>query len=261
MASVRAWNDWHLEEWAGTYPERIIPCQLPWLLDPEVGAQMIYENAERGFSAVTFSEDPSKLGFPTLHSGYWEPFIRACAETGTVINLHIGSSGSSPMTTPDAPPDVVGVLFFAYAIYAAVDWLFTLAPVRYPELKICLSEGGIGWVPAMLDRLEHMESYNNMYGTWTGDLTPAEVLRRNFWYCAVEDPSAFALRDRIGVDHILLESDYPHCDSTWPRTQTVIEHEIGGLPEDDVRKMTWENASKLFRHPVPEAVQRDPNAY
>ena len=106
-----------------------------------------------------------------------------------------------------------------------------------------------------------MESYNNMYGTWTGDLTPAEVLRRNFWYCAVEDPSAFALRDRIGVDHILLESDYPHCDSTWPRTQTVIEHEIGGLPEDDVRKMTWENASKLFRHPVPEAVQRDPNAY
>ena len=38
MASVRAWNDWHLEEWAGTYPDRIIPCQFPWLLDPEVGA-------------------------------------------------------------------------------------------------------------------------------------------------------------------------------------------------------------------------------
>jgi predicted TIM-barrel fold metal-dependent hydrolase len=201
------------------------------------------------------------LGFPTIHSGYWDPFLRACEETGTVINLHIGSSGSSPATTADAPPDVAGVLFFAYAISAAVDWLFSLAPVRYPELKICLSEGGIGWVPALLDRLDHMGTYSQMYGTWHSDLTPSEVLRRNFWFCAVEDQSTFALRDRIGVDHILLESDYPHCDSTWPNTQRVIEEEIGGLPAADIRKMTWENASILYHHPVPEAVQQSPDAY
>jgi len=261
MAAVRAWNQWHLEEWAGTHPGRIIPCQIPWLLDPDVGAAMIRSNAELGFRAVSFSEDPSRLGFPSIHSGYWEPFIRACAETDTVINLHIGSSGSSPGTSADAPPDVAGVLFFAYAIFAAVDWLFSLAAVRYPDLKICLSEGGIGWVPALLDRLDHMDSYNAMYGTWTGDATPSEVLQRNFWFCAVEDQSTFPLRHRIGVDHILLESDYPHCDSTWPRTQAVIEEELGGLPADDIRKMTWENASVLYRHPVPEAVQQDPNAF
>jgi hypothetical protein len=63
MASVRAWNQWHLEEWAGTHPGRIIPCQIPWLLDPEVGAAMIRSNAELGFRAVSFSEDPSRLGF------------------------------------------------------------------------------------------------------------------------------------------------------------------------------------------------------
>ena len=261
MAALRAWNDWHLEEWAGTYPERIIPCQIPWLLDAEVGAAMIRENAARGFKAVSFSEEPSRLGFPTIHSGYWEPFFRACEETGTVINLHIGSSGSSPATTPDAPADVAGVLFFAYAISAAVDWLFSLAPVRYPDLKICLSEGGIGWVPALLDRLDHMGSYSQMYGTWQSDLTPSEVLCRNFWFCAVEDQSAFALRDRIGIDHILLESDYPHCDSTWPNTQRVINEEIGGLPAEDIKKMTWENASILYRHPVPEAIQRSPEAF
>jgi Amidohydrolase len=125
MASVRAWNDWHIEAWAGAYPDRIIPCQLPWLLDPEVGAQMVYENAERGFRAVSFSENPAMLGLPTIHSGYWDPLMAACAETGTVVNLHIGSSGTSPTTTDDAPPDVPGVLFFAYAITAAVDWLYT----------------------------------------------------------------------------------------------------------------------------------------
>ena len=108
---------------------------MPWLLDPQLGARMIYENAERGFHAVTFSENPAMLGLPSIHSGHWDPMMAACAETGTVVNLHIGSSGSSPSTTDDAPPDVQGVLFFAYAISAAVDWLYSGLPSRFPDLK------------------------------------------------------------------------------------------------------------------------------
>jgi predicted TIM-barrel fold metal-dependent hydrolase len=262
LATVRAWNDWHLEEWAGSYPGRIIPCQLPYLLDPEVAADEVRRNAERGFKAVTFSEMPHELGLPSLHSGHWDPLMRACAETGTVVNLHIGSSSTSPSTSDDAPPDVIGVLFFGYAMFSAVDWLYSRIPVRFPDIRICLSEGGIGWVPALLDRLDHMLRYHEMYGTWSGvELTPAEVMQRNFWFCAVEDPSAFAMRERIGVDKILLEADYPHCDSTWPDTQAVIEREIGGLPPDDIRRFTWENASRLYRHPVPPEVQADPDAF
>jgi predicted TIM-barrel fold metal-dependent hydrolase len=262
LATVRAWNDWHLEEWAGTHPGRIIPCQLPYLLDPEIAADEVRRNAERGFKAVTFSEGPHALGLPSLHTGHWDPLMRACEETGTVVNLHIGSSGTSPSTSDDAPADVIGVLFFGYAMYAAVDWLYSLIPVRFPDIRICLSEGGIGWVPALLDRLDHMLRYHEMYGTWSGiELTPAEVMQRNFWFCAVEDPSAFTMRERIGVDKILLEADYPHCDSTWPDTQAVIEREIGGLPADDIRKFTWENASNLYRHPVPPEVQANPNAF
>jgi predicted TIM-barrel fold metal-dependent hydrolase len=262
LAAVRAWNDWNIEAWSGAYPDRMIPCQLPYMLDPEIGAEEIRKNAARGFKAVTFCEAPHLLGLPSMHSGHWEPIMRACAETDTVVNLHIGSSSTSPSTSADAPADVTGVLFFGYAMFAAVDWLYSKLPVRYPDLKIALSEGGIGWVPALVDRLNHMLSYHEMYGTWKGiDMTPAEVFLRNFYFCAVEDPSAFALRDVIGVDHIFLEQDYPHCDSTWPRTQSVIAHEIGGLPAEDVRKITWENASRVYRHPVPEAIQNDPNAF
>lgn len=263
LAAVRAWNDWHIEEWAGSYPDRIIPCQIPYLLDPEVGAEEIYRNAERGFKAVTFSEGPQELGFPSMHSGHWDPIMRACAETGTVVNLHIGSSGTSPSTAEDAPPDVVGVLFFGYAMFAAVDWLYSMVPVRYPDLKICMSEGGIGWVAGLLDRLDHMLSYHSMYGTWTDDigLTPAQVLKRNFWFCAVEDPSSFVQRHRIGVENILVEADYPHCDSTWPDTQLVIEKEIGDLPPEDIERITWRNASELYDFPVPETVVEDPSSY
>jgi predicted TIM-barrel fold metal-dependent hydrolase len=262
LAAVRGWNQWNIEAWSGAYPDRMIPCQLPYMLDPEIGAKEIYRNADLGFKAVTFSEAPHMQGLPSVHSGHWDPIMRACEETGTVINLHIGSSGTSPSTSDDAPADVVGVLFFGYAIFATVDWLYSRIPVRFPDIKICMSEGGIGWVPALLDRLDHMQTYHTMYGTWDGiDIPPADVLRRNFYFCAVEDPTAFALRERIGIEHILLEEDYPHSDSLWPRTQQVIAKSIGDLPPRDIRRISWQNASELYRHPVPDSVIADPNSF
>src|SRR4029078_9064417 len=234
LAVVRAANDWHLEEWAGRTPGRIIPCQLPWLLDPELAADEIRRNVERGFRAVTFPELPERLGLPSLHTGYWDPFVAACAETGTVVCLHAGSSSSAPMTSSDAPSDTIGVLFFGWAMFAAVDWLYSRLPVRYPELRICLSEGGIGWVAGLLDRLDHVGRYQQMYGTWEGiELTPSEVLRRHFWFCTIEDPSGLEQRHRIGVDHILLEADYPHQDGTWPDTQDIARPQLGSLVAHD----------------------------
>jgi predicted TIM-barrel fold metal-dependent hydrolase len=262
LACVRAWNDWMVEEWAAHSPGRIIPMQLPYLLDPVVAADEVRRNATRGVKAMTFSEAPHLLGLPSLHSGYWDPLMAACAETGTVVCLHVGSSSTSPATAADAPSDTIGVLFFGYAMFAAVDWLYSKLPVRFPELKICLSEGGIGWVAGLIDRLEHVRRYDSMYGTWNEvELSPADTFRRNFSFCAIDDPSAFLQRHVIGVDNILVESDYPHCDSTWPHTQHVLRKQLAEIPADEVAKITWGNASRLFDHPVPVAVQHDPNAY
>jgi predicted TIM-barrel fold metal-dependent hydrolase len=261
LACVRAHNEWHFTEWAQRHPDRLIPAQLPWLLDADVAAAEIRRNADR-FKAVHFSEAPQKLGLPSLHTGYWDPFLRACEETGTVINLHIGSSGTAPQTADDAPPDTVGVLFFAYAMFTAVDWLFSRIPLRFPDLKLVISEGGLGWVAGLLDRLDHMEGYSEMYGTWDSkDMRPADVLLRNFWFCALEDPSAFSGIDRVGAENVLFEADYPHVDSTWPDTQSAVDKQISRLTPDQITKVTWQNASQLYRHPVPETVQRDPNAY
>jgi hypothetical protein len=147
-------------------------------------------------------------------------------------------------------------------MFAAVDWLYSKIPVRFPDIRICLSEGGIGWVAGLIDRLEHVRMYDSMYGTWNDVAeSPAEVFKRNFWFCAIDDPSSYMQRDVIGVDHIMIESDYPHADSTWPNTQTLVEEQIGWLPAADVERITWRNASELFRHEIPEAVQRDPNAF
>jgi predicted TIM-barrel fold metal-dependent hydrolase len=87
------------------------------------------------------------------------------------------------------------------------------------------------------------------------------MLQRNFWFCLVEEPSAMVQRHRIGIDNICFETDFPHAATPWPDSQAMVHKHFAGFPVDEVRKMTWENASKLFRHPVPEAVQRDPEAF
>jgi predicted TIM-barrel fold metal-dependent hydrolase len=260
FAALRAYNDWHLDAWAGAHPDRFVPNQITYLRDPEIAAQEIHRNAERGFKAATFSEAPDKLGLPSIHSGHWEPLFRACAETGTVLCLHVGSSGTSPTTSDDAPPEIPAVLFGAYGMYSAVDWLYSKIPVRHPDIKICLSEGGIGWVAGIMDRLDHCYKYQLGYlPTWRDvDASPTEVLQRNFWFCALDDDAGMRVRDRIGVDHILVESDYPHADSSWPDTQAMLERQLAGqgVSDDDARRITWQNASELFRHPVPAEVRR-----
>jgi hypothetical protein len=117
-------------------------------------------------------------------------------------------------------------------------------------------------VAGLLDRLQHVRKYDAMYGTWNDlAISPAETFRRNFWVCAIDDPSAFLQRDVIGIDNICVESDYPHADSTWPDTQERLRVQLAGLPDADAARVTWANASELFRHPVPAEVQGDPDAF
>lgn len=266
LALVRAWNDWHLEEWAGSYPNRIIPNQIAWLHDPVVAAEEIRRNAARGFHAVTFPESPTVAGFPSLHSGYWDPFMAACAETGTVISIHTGSSGALTIdTVEDAPRDTIDALFGAgYALQTTIDWLYSRYAARFPDLKIVVSEGGIGWVVALMDRLDHSNRMRaGLRDTWAGytDLTPRELLQRNFWWCCVDEPSSIVNIDRIGLDHVMFETDYPHTDTSWPNSQQLARDLFDGHREELIRKVTWQNAATLFQHPVPEAVQRNPNAF
>jgi predicted TIM-barrel fold metal-dependent hydrolase len=255
LAAMRAWNDWHLEAWAGAYPERFIAQQVTWLPDPDVAAEEIRRNAERGFRALSFPEMPEKLGLPSVHTGHWDPVLRACEETGTVLCLHVGSASSIVGGSSDAPAEVTTALFFVGSIITATDWLFSKVALRFPGLRIALSEGGVGWVPALIDRVEHCFRYREFTGGWVDeDLHPVEVLRRNFWFCALDDAAGFEMLDRVGPDRVMVECDYPHADSTWPDTQEYLHRQLGFLPAATIEKLTWHNASALFDFPVPERV-------
>lgn len=249
---TRAWNDWLHDEWWKPYPERTIPMGITFLSDPERAAAEIRRNAERGFVAVTMPERPHRIGLPSLFTGYWDPIIEACAETDTVIALHVASSGGYELP-PQAPALQLGATMFGQlSLSACSEWLWSGYPLKHPNLKITMSEGGIGWVAMLLDRLDNIIDRSGYGMGW--DIRPSEVLLRNFWFCTLDDPSTIVTRHRIGIENIMFETDYPHGDGTWPDTQKVVEEVYGDLPANELRAILCENAARVFRHPLPDVV-------
>lgn len=255
LACVQAWNDWHLDVWANTHPGRIVPTQITWLLDPGIAAGMVRENAERGFRALSFTEFPAMNRLPSLHSGHWDPLLEACAETDTIVCLHTGSASWAPVPTTDPPFELLPTLFPVNAYLAASDWLWSGVCTRFPSLKIALSEGGVGWVNMLADRIDYVLEHSAS-GTescaWKDERLPSEVLAEHFWFCSIDDPSTIdGMIDRFGPDHVMMEVDYPHADSTWPDTQRLLHERIGHFPQETIEKLTYRNAQELFRWPLP----------
>jgi predicted TIM-barrel fold metal-dependent hydrolase len=253
LAVTQAWNDWFYDEWYSPYPERIVPMGITFLGDAEQGAEEIRRNAARGFKGVTLPEQPHRIDMPSIFSGWWDPIIEACAETDTVICLHVGSTGVAAMPN-DAPMVPLGAtLFGQLSLSACAEWLWSGYAVKYPDLKIAMSEGGIGWVAMLHDRLENIIDRSGYGKYFKSDLRPAEVLLRNFWFCTIDDPSTLVTRHTIGVENIMFETDYPHGDGTWPDSQAVFGQYYGDLPADEIAMISHENAAQLFRHPLPPA--------
>ena len=248
LAVVRAYNDWHIDEWCGAHPGRFIPCGITPYWDPDLMAEEVGRIAEKGCHAVTFSENPEKLGHPSLHSDHWDPFWNACQDSETVVCLHIGSSSSLLLTATDAPADVMISITPMNSFLALNDLMWTSIFKKFPRIKIAMSEGGIGWIPYALERMDYVyEHHHSWTGADFGGRRPSDVYRDHIVTCFIDDASGLELRHRVGVDSITWECDYPHSDSTWPHSPELLSKSLNGIPDDEVDKMTHLNAMRVFK--------------
>jgi predicted TIM-barrel fold metal-dependent hydrolase len=247
LAVLQAYNDWHIDAWCGSHPGRFIPMALPVLWDAELAAAEVRRVAAKGCHSITFTENPATLGYPSFHDTSWDPLWEAVCDEGVVVSIHLGSSGQLAITSPDAPVDVMITLQPMNICAAAADLVWSRVIKDFPSIRFALSEGGTGWIPYFLDRLDR--TYD-MHHRWTGqdfgDKLPSEVFREHFLTCFIADPVGVQLRELIGIDNIAWECDYPHSDSSWPQAPEELDRVMAGVPDEHVRKITFENACRWY---------------
>jgi predicted TIM-barrel fold metal-dependent hydrolase len=248
LVMLQAYNDWAIDEWCGAYPGRFIPLGIVPMWDVDAAAAEVRRIAKKGCRSISFLETPHVQGFPSFLSGYWDPMLAALSEENMVLSLHIGAGFNVIQKPVEAPVDHLMVLACQISAITAQDLLFGPTLRRFPELKVALSEGGIGWIPFYFDRIDrHFTNQEWMHGDFGGKL-PSEVFRDHILACYITDPSGLLLRDRIGIEGIAWECDYPHTDTTWPNSPEFAwkEFQDAGCRDDEIHKITWENACRFY---------------
>ena len=248
LACITAYNDWMIEEWCGESSGLLVPLIIVPLWDAHLAADEVRRNAARGCHAVCFSEIPPHLGLPSIHSGFWDPFFAACEETRTTVCMHIGSSSRMPATSADAPPAVAASLSFNNAMASLADFLFSGVLVRFPSLKLAYSEGQIGWLPYLLERVDDVWREHRAWGG-VAELIPeppSTYYYRQVFGCFFRDRHGLESLERVGVDNVTFETDYPHTDSTWPHTKELATAMVAHLPDDVTYKILRGNAIRML---------------
>jgi predicted TIM-barrel fold metal-dependent hydrolase len=249
LVMVKAYNDWHVDEWCGSHPGRFIPCGVLPYFDIEESAAEIRRLADKGCHAVTFSENPAAIGAPSIHSGEWDPVFAACVDVGTVLCCHVGSSSKGASTTADAPAAVPMSISSSMSIYTLGDLLWADFWHRFPDLRFSLTEGDIGWMPYFLQRAEHTLKRHNawMKADRPQGLSPTELFHERILCCFINDAVGVRLLDLFNVDNVCWENDYPHSDSEWPNSPERLEVLFAGLDDATINKITHENAMRHYQ--------------
>jgi predicted TIM-barrel fold metal-dependent hydrolase len=247
---LQAYNDWVVDEWCAEYPARFIPQGVVPMWDVELAAAEVHRMGKKGHKAMSFLETPHTKGYPSFLSGYWDPMLKALCEENMVLCLHIGAGYDVIQSPKEAPVDHMMVLACQISAITAQDLLFGPTLRNFPDLKVALSEGGIGWIPFYMDRIDrHVENQSWLdHGNDFNGKKPSEIFRDHILACYITDPAGLKGRDRIGIDNIAWECDYPHTDTTWPYSpeQAWGEFMDAGCTPEEINKITFETACRFF---------------
>ena len=206
LVMLQAYNDWAIDEWCGAYPGRFIPLGIVPMWDVDAAVKEIRRIAKKGCRSISFLETPHVQGFPSFLSGYWDPMMAALSEENMVLSLHIGAGFQVIQRAEEAPVDHLMVLACQISAITAQDLLFGPTLRRFPDLRVALSEGGIGWIPFYFDRIDrHYQNQAWLHSDFGGKL-PSEVFRDHILACYITDPSGLAAarahrhrQHRVGV--------------------------------------------------------------
>jgi predicted TIM-barrel fold metal-dependent hydrolase len=253
LACLKTYNDYLLDEWCATDPARLYGAAILPLYDIDRAVEELKRVIAKGARAIAFSENPTVLGLPSVHTYHWDPLWAIMQDAGIPVCTHIGSSSRLVTTSADAPPTVLVTLNGVNSMMTCADWLLSGTLERFPNLKLILSEGGAGWIPYLLERADkafhdRRIKPNLAIGQTSkgGAIPPSQLFAEHVYVCLVDEHFALRSLADIPVGNLLFEGDYPHGDGLWPDNRKYLENVLANVPDDDATKIAETNLRGLL---------------
>jgi len=257
LACVQAYNDF-LTDWASPAPERFIPITALPFWDVQASVAEIERCAKKGHKGVLFTGEPQSHGMPVLANPHWNPLWEAAQAHDMPISFHIGAGNftGEAYWTPEriehyGAGGVNGMFttgLFLDNAKQIVDILFSGVLARYPELKVISVESGVGFIPFMLESCDYTFDYGRVREQRPEmKLKPSEYFERQVYACYFfEEYAPGHLMDRIPVDNILFETDYPHPVCLYGNVREKIDAGLGEAKPETRSKLLFDNAARIY---------------
>lgn len=255
VANFRSFNRWIDEEWGFHHQDRIFG--VPWLtlIDLDEALTELDYVLEHGARAVGVLFAP--VGGRALGEPYFDPFWARLAEAGVPIAFHGAESGYNQLLSVHwgergRPPSNAQSAFQRACFFGDRPIMDALASLvlhntfgRHPQLRCISVENGASWVPYLLGVLDKAAK-GGAFGEWRGgkveDL-PSEVFKHHVSVAPFDDDDIRGLVDLLGVERVLLGSDYPHPEG-YPDPVTMLDG--AGLTDDEVEQIAHVNGALLL---------------
>ncbi|MEQ8716698.1 MAG: amidohydrolase family protein [Acidimicrobiales bacterium] len=249
-----AYNNW-IAEFSAKQPERLLGVAMLNVDDPREAAKEIERCSDLGLRAAFIPVAPTP-GQP-YRDPIYDPFWDAAQQTGTVLMMHIATQRANvpacEITTDFSTYTPAGLRPTQdyWVRYAMTDMIFAGVLERYPGLRIVSTENEGSWAPHWLRQMDYTYTDRPVYANYKSaeGFLPSDYFRRNMFIIFQEDPAVLKLRYEIGIDNLMWGNDYPHSESTWPKSMEFLDEMFEDVPDQERQQILDDNAVRVFGFP------------
>jgi predicted TIM-barrel fold metal-dependent hydrolase len=245
-AILRAYND-YVADFCKAYPNRLKGIAMLNVDNVEEAVRELERVAKMGLAGAMIPVRPI-LRYD--HPDY-EPLWAAAQDLDMPMSLHVGTVRWRPDS--QALADLMDPVSFSSlevdARTSLAAMIFSGVFESYPKLKVVAVEFEVVWAAYFMERMDntYKERAPGVRGRrFKGGALPSDFFRRNVYISFQEDAHGMQLRHYIGVDNLMWGSDYPHAESTFPRSREIVDQLLQSVPEEEKAKIAGGNAARLY---------------
>lgn len=259
IVCVRAYNDF-LRDWASADHRRLITIMTTPFWDIDAAVAEVERCIDAGHRGILFTGEPARFGLPHLGESHWDPLWTIAQEAQLPIHFHIGSGDTASSFTPERIAAHGSASTYAYTSVEmflknglqVADLLTSGVLPRFPDLKFVSVESGVGWIPFVLEAVDHSYLEGRIGHTSQWEKRPSEYFDQVYSCYWFETAATTTMLEALPVNRILFETDFPHPTCLYGNVRERIDASLSSVPDAVRQAILWDNAAELYKIAVPD---------